>query len=320
MGEFGIGQGVSRTEDARLLTGGGCYVDDVNLPGQAHGYVLRSPHAHARFAVVDIARAAAAPGVIAVWTGDDLVRDGVGPLPCEVPRARRDGTPMYTPAHLPLAVGTVKRVGDPLALVVAETLAAAKDAAELIEIDYHILASITDTAKALEPGAPKVWSATPDNECFFFQLGDKAGVEAAFAKADHVTTLDFIVSRVTAATMEPRGAVADFDRHTGRLTLYSGVQNPHQAREIFAKIIGMAEADLRVVAGDVGGSFGMKGGAYAEPILALWAARKLRRPVKWTAERSEGFLSDDQARDNVTTASLALDRDGRFLGLKRPSE
>ena len=315
MAKFGIGQGVPRWEDPRLLRGGGRYSDDVNIARQAYGAVLRSPHAHARIAGIDTAAAAAAPGVLAVYTHVDVA--ALGGIPCLVPRNKADGTPMFSPPNLPLRKDRVRMVGDPVAFVVAETAAGARDAAELIAVDYEPLGSVTRTADARTPGMQPVWDECPDNVCFVFEEGDKAATEAAFAAAHHVTSLDFIVTRVAVAPMEPRACIGEYDGFTGRYTLHTGVQGPHWIRQATAgPILKIAEGDLRVISRDMGGAFGMRSGPYCEYVLCLFAARALGRPVKWTGERSEGFMSDDQARDNISRAELALDEDGRFLALR----
>src|SRR6516165_6578657 len=315
--KFALGQAVPRTEDPRLLTGRGRYTDDFVLPRLAHAYVLRSPHAHARIRSGEIRAAQQMPGVLAVLTGEDWAAERFGAPRPVIPRQRRDGSPMFVPSRPALAKDRVMLVGDPVAFIVAESLNLAKDAAERIAVDYERLPSVTATEEALSPEAPKLWPECPDNECFFFSLGDKCAVEAAFAQAHHVTRLKLVFNRVTAATMEPRGVIGDWDDRLGRFTLYVGTQRPHTARaDLARRILHIPETQLRVIAGEVGGSFGMKGGHYPEYALALWASRKIQRPVKWIAERGEGMLSDDHDRDHVSEAELALDRDGRFLALR----
>ncbi|MBM3486538.1 MAG: xanthine dehydrogenase family protein molybdopterin-binding subunit [Alphaproteobacteria bacterium] len=316
MAKFGMGQGIPRTEDPRLLRGGGRYVSDIVLPREAAGHALRSPHAHARIRGIDTAAAAAAPGVIAVLTGADYAADGLGDMPVAIMRNRKDGTPMYVPPMPALVKDHVKLVGDMVAFVVAETAAQAKDAAELIEVDYEPLPAVADTAAAIKPGAPAVWPANPDNVSFYFEIGNRAGVEAAFKAAHHVTTLDLVITRVAVNPMEPRSALADYDAWTGRYTLYAGVQGPHAMRAMAAAIFKLPEDNFRIVSPDMGGGFGMRSSPYREYVLCLWASRRTGRPVKWVSERSEAFVSDDQARDNVTTIALALDKDGKFLGLR----
>jgi aerobic carbon-monoxide dehydrogenase large subunit len=315
--KFALGQAVARTEDPRLLTGRGRYIDDFVLPRLAHAHVLRSPHAHARIRAIDVRAASQVPGVLAVLTGADWATEKFGTPRPAIARNRRDGSPMFVPPRPALAHQRVMLVGEPVAFIVAETISVAKDAAERIAVDYQPLPSITATEAALAADAPLLWRECRDNECFFHTVGDKRAVEAAFARADHVTRLKLVFNRVTAATMEPRGCVGDWDHRLGRFTLYVGTQRPHQTRgELARRILGIPEMQLRVVAGEVGGSFGMKGGHYPEYALSLWAARKVGRPVKWIAERSEGMLSDDHDRDHVSEAELALDRDGRFLALR----
>ena len=317
MVKFGIGQGVPRWEDPRLLRGGGRYSDDLNRFGQAHGHVLRSPHAHARIISIDINAATTAPGVLAVYTGDDIAAAGLGDIPCAVPRQKPDGSAMFTPPHPALKRDRVRLVGDYVAFVVAETADLARDAAEMIEIDYAPLQSVTATMDAVADGAPAVWDECPDNVCFEFETGDKDAVETAFDKADHITKLDFDVNRVAITPMEPRACIGEYDKYDERYTLRSGSQGPHGMRQSIAQpILRVPENRLRVISEDMGGAFGMRSGPYCEYILCLFAAKALDRPVKWTGDRTESFMSDDQARDNVSTAELALDADGRFLGFR----
>jgi len=316
MGEFAIGQGVSRFEDPRLLRGGGRYVDDIKLPGMAHGVVLRSPHAHARIRSLDVAAAVAAPGVLCVLTAADFKAAGWGDLPVPSGLRRRDGAPMYRPRYPILANGVVRWVGDPVAFVVAETAAQAADAAELIAVDYEELPAVTSTAEALKPGAPRVWEDCPDNISFVELIGDKAAVDAAFAAAAHVVSGDFVINRVTAATMEPRNAVGDYNAADQRYTLYTALQRPHPVRTDLAKLMKVPESKIRIVTGDTGGSFGMKSPVYNEMPMVLLASKRIGRPVKWVSTRTEAFLSDAQGRDNVTHAELALDAEHRFLALR----
>ena len=315
--KFGLGQGqaVPRTEDPRLLTGRGRYTDDFVLPRLAHAYVVRSPHAHARIRSIDIRAAQQTLGVLAVLTGEDWAGEKFGAPRPVIPRQRRDGSPMFVPPRPALAKDRAMLVGDPIAFVVAESVDLAKDAAERIAIDYEPLPAVAATEEALSPSAPKLWGECRDNECFFFTLGDQRAVEAGFAKADHVTRLKLVFNRVTAATMEPRGCIGEWDDRLGRFTLYVGTQRPHGARaDLARRILHIPETQLRIVAGEVGGSFGMKGGHYPEYALALWASRRIGRPVKWIAERSEGMLTDDH--DHVSEAELALDHNGHFLALR----
>src|SRR5579862_7826020 len=316
MGEFAVGQPVPRFEDPRLLRGGGRYVDDMVLPRMVFGHVLRSPHAHARIAKIDVARAKAAPGVLAVLTGEDWVASGWGDLPVPEGMKRRDGAAMYRPRFPALVSDRVRWVGDYVAFVVAETKAQAMDAAELIEVDYEPLASVVSSEGALAPGAPLVWEDCADNICFVHEVGDKAAVEAAFFSADRVVKRRLVVNRVTAAAMEPRGSIGDYNPSDGRYTIYTTLQRTHTYRSDLAEILNVPESRVRVVCGDIGGSFGMKSAIYNEVALVLLAARLLNRPVKWTSSRSEAFLSDAQARDHVTEAELALDKEGHFLGFR----
>jgi carbon-monoxide dehydrogenase large subunit len=316
MGEFAVGQPVPRFEDPRLLRGGGRYVDDMVLPRMAFGHVLRSPHAHARIRGIDVTRAKAAPGVLAVLTGADWQDSGWGDLPVPDGMRRRGGRPMYRPRFPALTTDRVRWVGDYVAFVVAETKHQAADAAELIEVDYEPLPAIVSTDGAVAAGAPRVWEDCPDNICFVHEVGDKAAVEAGFARADHVTKRRLVINRVTAAAMEPRGSIGDYNPSDGRYTIYTTLQRTHSYRAELAQIIGVPESRVRVVAGDIGGSFGMKSAIYNEVALVLLAAKLLGRPVKWTSTRSEAFLSDAQARDHVTEAELALDKQGHFLAFR----
>ena len=317
MGEFGIGQSVTRFEDPRLLRGGGRFVNDVNVPGQAHAVLLRSQHAHAVIRSVDAAVARAAPGVLAVYLGEDYAAAALGTTAMTIKRSRPDGAPMFARPHPILALDRVRYVGDPVAMVVAETLAQAKDAAELIEIDYEPLPSITSTADAATPGSPAVWEACPDNISNVWELGDRAATDKAFATAAHVVRRRYVISRVHAQFMEPRGAIGEYDANDERFTLHADVQYPHRVRQVLAgRVFGVPEHQVRVVANDIGGGFGTKGWQYPEHRLVLWAARKLGRPVKWSCDRSEAILADEHGRDNVTDAELALAADGRFLALR----
>jgi len=318
MGEFAVGQSVPREEDPRLLTGGGEFLDDVNLRNQAWAFVLRSPYAMANIQSINTEVAQAAPGILRVLTGEDWAKENYGGLPCEdANKKKQDGSPMFHPEHPVLVKDQVKLVGDCVAFVVADTYAQARDAAELIDIKYESLPSVTDVERAIAEGAPAVWPDCPDNISFFEEKGDAAAVDAAFARADHIVQQKMVVNRVTAVAMEPRGCLGDYDERQGRYTLYTGLQNPHPLRHQLAReIFNIPETDVRVIPGDVGGSFGMRGGTYNELPLVLWASRLVGRPVKWRCDRSEGFMSDSHARDNVTDIALALDKDGVFLGLK----
>ncbi|OFZ91239.1 MAG: hypothetical protein A2V78_03710 [Betaproteobacteria bacterium RBG_16_64_18] len=317
MGEFAIGQSVPRTEDPRLLTGRGKFVDDFFVPGQCHACVLRSPHAHARIVSVEARAARAMPGVLAVLTGEDWAAEGFGHIEPSIPRRRRDGKPIFVPPRPALAHGRVMLVGDPVAFVVAETVSLARDAAERIEVEYEPLPALTATERIGAPGAPALWEGCPDNETFFFTQGNRGAVEAAFARAHHVTRLRIVINRVTAATMEPRGCIGEYDERDERYTLWTGTQRPHRTRhDVGHAVLRIPETQLRVVAGEVGGSFGMKGGHYPEYALALWASKKVGRAVKWICERGDAMASDDHDRDHISEAALALDREGRFVALR----
>src|SRR6266849_6829257 len=317
MGEFGIGQSVKRFEDVRLLRGEGRFHADVNLPGQVHAVLVRSPHAHARIRAIDTAPALQAPGVLAVYTGADVARDGLGTMKMTLKRTRPDGSPMFAPPHRGLALDRARHVGDAVAMVVAETRAQAEDAAELVRVDYEPLPAVTDTAAAAEPGAPAVWDECPDNVSNLHPAGDAAATDQAFARAHRVIRRRYVITRVHAQFMEARGALGVYDPGEERYTLYADVQYPHRVRNALAtNIFKIPEHQIRVIAGDVGGGFGTKGWQYPEHRLVLWAARKLRRPVKWACERRDAIPADEHARDNVTEAELALDAQGRFLALR----
>jgi carbon-monoxide dehydrogenase large subunit len=316
MGEFAIGQGVPRFEDPRLVRGGGRYIDDVVYPGMAFGVVLRSPHGHAKILSIKTGGAVAAPGVLAVITAADWKKAGLGELPSHTGLKRRDGSPMFKAAYPALAEDRVRWVGDPVAFVVAETAAQAADAAEMIEVDYEPLPAVVSTAKATEPGAAKVWDGCPDNISFVELLGDKAATDAAFAKAAHVVKHRFVINRVTAAAMEPRGAVGVYLPAEDRYIIHSPVQRAHPYRNEIAKVMKVPESKVRVICIDVGGSFGMKTPVFNEAPLTMFASKLTGRAVKWMSTRTEAFLSDAQARDNVTEAELALDKDGTFLGFR----
>ena len=316
MGFEGIGAAVKRKEDGRFLAGRGNYVDDINRPGQVYAYFKRSDRPHARILRIDTAAAAAAAGVVAVYTGADFAADGIGGLPCGWQIHNKDGSPMAEPPHPVLAQGKVRHVGDPVVAVLAETRQQAKDAAELIEIDYEDLPGTASVLDALKPGAAVVHDEAPGNLCYDWQIGDKAAVDAAFAGAARVVRLDLTNNRLVPNAMEPRAAIGECDV-AGNYTLYTTSQNPHVIRLLMgAFVLHIPEHQLRVVAPDVGGGFGSKIYHYAEEALVTWAAGKLKRPVKWTAERSESFMSDAHGRDHVSTAEMALDAEGHFLALR----
>ncbi len=312
----GIGASVKRVEDQRFLTGNGNYTDDINRPGQSHAWILRSPHAHATINAVDTSKAEKAQGVIAVLTGADMAADGVGGLPCGWQIHNKDGSPMAEPAHPPLAVEKVRHVGDQVAIVIADTRDAARDAAELIEVDYGVLPAVIDMDSALA-GGTLVHDDVPNNRCFDWEIGEKDAVDAAFADAAHVVSIDLVNNRLIPNAMEPRAAISEFDRSTGQYTLHTTTQNPHVIRLLMgAFVLQIPEHKLRIVAPDVGGGFGSKIFHYAEEAILTWAAAKVHVPIKWTAERSESFATDAHGRDHETHAELALDGDGSFLGLR----
>ncbi len=312
----GIGAAVKRVEDFRFLTGRGNYTDDIDRPGQAYAWILRSPHAHAQIKKIDTAKAATAPGVIAVFTGKDLEADGIGGLPCGWQVNNKDESPMAEPAHPALAADKVRHVGDQVAVVIAESKDEARVAAELISVDYAPLPAVLDMNAAIDGGA-LVHDDAPDNTCYDWHIGDAAVVEDAFKQAAHVTQIDIVNNRLVPNAMEPRAAIGDFDGATGEYTLYTTSQNPHVIRLLMgAFVLNIPEHKLRVIAPDVGGGFGSKIYHYAEEAIVTWAAGKLRRPVKWTAERSESFITDCHGRDHATHAELALDKDGKFLALR----
>ena len=316
MMKFGVGQSVTRKEDARLITGRGRFTDDIAIAGQAYGYVLRSPHAHARIERIDVAPAKKHPGVLAVLTGTDVAAAKLNSPPAFGPDKNRDGSPSKRPPHPLLTSDVVRHVGDPVAFVVATTLAAARHAAELIQIDYAPLPAVVETARAMAPASPLVWPDSARNLCLDWEQGDRQATAAAFAKASHVTTVDLVNNRLVVNAMEPRSAIGEYDATSDRYTLTTQTQGTRSMRGILAAVLGLPEEKFRVVTPpDVGGGFGMKGQFYAEMALVVWAAKQAGRPVKWASDRSEAFLSDIQGRDHVTTARLALDRDGKFLAL-----
>ncbi len=312
----GIGASVKRREDFRFVKGIGKYTDDIDLPNQAYCYILRAPVAHARIRGIGVSQAKAAPGVLAVFTAADLDASGAGGLPCGWLVTSRDGTPMKEPKHPILASGKVRHVGDPVAAVIAESLEQARNAAELINLDLEELPAVIDMRRALQ-GNLNVHDEAPGNLCFDWELGDKAAVDAAFARAAHVTKLDLINNRLIPNAMEPRAAIGQYDPGTGDYTLYTTSQNPHVIRLLMgAFVLNIPEHKLRVYAPDVGGGFGSKIYHYAEEALVTWASKQVGRPVKWVAERSESFLSDAHGRDHITHAEMAFDANGNAIGLK----
>jgi len=313
----GIGAPVKRKEDHRFITGKGQYTDDINRPGQAWAVFVRSPHAHATLKQIDTAAAMASPGCLAVLTGADIAKDKVGGLICGWMIHSKDGSPMKAGPHPALAQGKVRYVGDHVAVVIADTLAQAKDAAEKVSVAYDVLPAAADLATAQNSGQPQVHAEAPNNTVYQWHLGDKAKVDAAFAAAKHVTKIDLVNNRLIPNAIEPRAAIGEYDSGQESFTLWTTSQNPHVARLVLSAFIGIApEHKLRVIAPDVGGGFGSKIFIYAEETVCLWAAKKVGRPVKWVAERNESFLADAHGRDHVTTAELAVDANGKILALR----
>jgi aerobic carbon-monoxide dehydrogenase large subunit len=317
MSATGIGAAVRRKEDHRFITGKGHYTDDINRPGQAYAYFVRSPHAHATIKKIDAAAASKMPGVIAILTGADVAAAKISGHICGWTVHSKDGSPMKAAPGTALATGKVRYVGDEVAAVIAESYPQAKDAAEKVVVEYAVLPAVIDPKAAAKPGAAQIHDIAPNNTVFNWHLGEKAATDAAFNAAAHVTKIDLINNRVAPAAIEPRAAVGEYDAGTDSFTLYTTSQNPHAARLVLAAFAGIApENKLRVIAPDVGGGFGSKIFIYAEETICVWAAKKVGRPVKWTAERSESFLVDAHGRDHVTHAELALDANGKITGLR----
>ena len=317
MAQFGFGQALQRSEDPRLLTGGGRYTDDIRSAGQAHMVLVRSPFAHADITGLDVTAAKTADGVLDVITGADLDAAGIATIPCMGPAQNRDGRPFFAPVRPTLAAIRVRHVGDPVAAVVAETLDQARDAAELVEVDYDPLDAATDTKGTTEPGQPQIWDGAPGNIAFDWEMGDRAATDALFKDAAHVVAVDLVNNRIVPNPMEERACAADYDPETETLSLYVSSQGVHAIRDMLADVIFGMPADKVVVrTTDVGGGFGMKIFMYPEYVAACFAAKRLGRPVKWTSERTEAFISDDHGRDNVTRIELALDAEARFLALR----
>ena len=321
----GIGKPVRRREDARFLTGTGNYADDVSLPGQAYAYVVRSPHAHARILGIDVGPAAGVPGVLAVLAARDAAEDGLQPIPQrpvpanphEVPLKSRDGSPFLIAPHPVLALGKTRYVGEPVAVVIAETLWQAMDAAGRLVVAYDPLPAVVRSAEALAPGAPLVWYEYSANLCVDSETGDKAATELAFAEAAHVVRLETVINRVTGVPMELRAAVGAYDKAAARYTVYTSAGGGVvRQRDDIAAVLGLPTAAVRVVSGDVGGNFGIRNNTYPELALVAWAARRVGRPVKWTCERRDAFATDFHGRDLISEAELALDEHGRFLAIR----
>ncbi|WP_026871185.1 xanthine dehydrogenase family protein molybdopterin-binding subunit [Inquilinus limosus] len=314
--QFGIGQPVSRMEDPVLLRGEGRYTDDVSLPGQAYAAFVRSPHAHGVIAGIDTDMARAMPGVLAVYTAADLAPMGYGPLKCLFAFQNRDGSPMARPLRHALASEKVRFVGDPVAVVIAETVHQARDAAEAVALDIDPLPAVTRVAEAVAPGAPLLYDDAPGNLVLDYHYGDSEKVAEAFARAAHVTRLEILNNRVVVNAMEPRAAVAGYDAETGRFTVYAPSQGVFGKRNNLAEAMGVPPDRIHLITGHVGGSFGMKGAVFPEYVCLLHAARALGRPVKWTDQRSDSFVSDHHGRDMEVVAELALDAEGRFLATR----
>ncbi|MSQ62834.1 MAG: xanthine dehydrogenase family protein molybdopterin-binding subunit [Betaproteobacteria bacterium] len=317
MGAPLIGARVERKEDYRFLTGAGQYTDDLELPRQSYAAFVRSPHAHAVIKKINSSKAKNSPGVLAIFTGEDFATAKLGGLPCGWLITDVNGQPMKEPPHPCLAQGKVRYVGDQVVIVVAESIDEARDAAELVKVDYEVLPAVVDGSKATAKGAPQLHEAAPGNTCYVWSIGDKAATDAAFAKAAHVTKLDLVNNRLIPNAIEPRVANGSYSRADDSYTLYVASQNPHVERLLMtAFVMGLPEHKVRVVAGDVGGGFGSKIYLYAEDVAVTWAAKQVNRPVKWTSDRSEAFLTDAHGRDHHTVAELALDKDGKFLGMR----
>ncbi|MDB5316403.1 MAG: carbon monoxide dehydrogenase [Rhodospirillales bacterium] len=317
MAKFGLSQHVRRVEDPRLLQGHGLYTDDIGTVGAGHGVVLRSPHAHARILSLDTADAKAMPGVLAVITGADMQEADLGEVPCVIPLKNTNGTPRADTPRLALATDMVRHVGDPVAFIVAETEQAARDAAEAVMVDYEILPSATDLATAHEPGAAKVWPGIASNICFDWDAGDKAKADALFDQAAHVTRLTVVNNRVVVASMEARAALAEYDAASDHWTLTTNTQGSWLLKSLLADVVfKQPESHFRVITPDVGGGFGMKLYLYAEHVMVCFAARLLKRPVRWASARTEAFVADTHGRDNITRGEIALDKDGNFLALR----
>jgi aerobic carbon-monoxide dehydrogenase large subunit len=317
MSATGIGAAVRRKEDHRFITGKGRYTADHNMAGQAHAVFVRSPHAHARIKRIDVKEATAVPGVLAVLTGAELAADKIGNLICGWLIHSKDGSPMKMAPHPALAHGKVCYVGDPIAVAIGETLAAAKDAAEKVKIDYEVLPAVADPAKTQAAGAPQIHDVASRNTIYQWHLGDAKAVDTAFKAARHRTSLDILNNRLVPNAIEPRAAIGEYDSGSESFTLWNTTQNPHVARLVISAFVGVApENKLRVIAPDVGGGFGSKIFIYPEEVVALWASKRVGRPVKWVADRAEAFLCDAHGRDHVTHAEMAFGEDGRIAALK----
>jgi carbon-monoxide dehydrogenase large subunit len=322
-GVAAIGEPIVRKEDAELLTGQGRFSDDVNLPGQAYAVMVRSPHAHARIRGIDISAAMAVPGVIAVLTGADAIEDGLKPIPHrpilgppDIALGKRDASDKFLSSHRVLPTDKARFAGEAVAMVVADSLGAAKDAAERVTVDFEPLPAVSETINAIAPDAPLVWDEARSNVCVDAEVGDAAATARAFERATHIVKLQTWVQRVTGVPLEPRAAIAGHDRATGRTTLYAGSGGVVRQKHELASVLDVPADRIRVISGDVGGNFGTRNAFYPEFALVAWASRRIGRPIKWTCERHEAFLSDYQGRDLFVEAELALDAEGRFLALR----
>ena len=317
MQKFGIGQPATRIEDNRFLSGQGSYVEDINIKGQSYAAFVRSPHAHATISSINVSEANSLPGVLGIFTVEDLKADGIGNLPCAAPAMNKDGTPCVMPPRPALAEGRVRHVGDAVAVVVAETREQALDAAEQVWVEYELLAAVVETDKAMLEGSNLVWEEAQENQCFDWEAGEADATEQAFSAAKHIAELDLINNRVVPTSMETRGAIASIEAETGRLTLHVSCQGVHVMRRLLAtQIFNVAEEEIHVTCNDVGGGFGMKIFLFPEYVCTLYAARKFGRAVKWISDRNEAFVSDSHGRDHVTRMQLALDQNAKILGLK----
>jgi carbon-monoxide dehydrogenase large subunit len=314
--DSGIGRSVKRKEDARFVAGAGRYVDDHHFPGQLYARFVRSSYAHAVIRGIDVSNALNAPGVVAVYTAADMLSAGVKGIPCGWLIHDREGRPMVEPPHYPLALDKVRHVGEPVAVVIAETLLQAQDAVELVDVDFEPLEAVADVTSATRENAPLVWDDIPGNVCCDWVLGDQNATDDAFNRASHVTRIELKNNRLIPNPMEPRAAIANYVASMGDLTLYTTSQNPHTVRGTLCNILSMPETSVRVISPDVGGGFGSKIFVYPEEVCVSWASRCLGRPVRWTSDRSEAFLTDAHGRDHQTTAELALDASGKFIGLR----
>lgn len=313
-----IGQSVKRVEDKRFTSGKGKYTDDIKLVGMTHAYIVRSPYAHAKILKVDISQALEHPGVVAIFTGQDIANAGINGVPAGWQVNFKDGTTMKEPPHPLLVADRVKHLGDGVAIVIAEDRATARDAADLIEVEYDVLDAVTNPAEAVKPGAPLVHESAPNNICFDWELGNpKAEVDAAIAASHHVTRLDLVNQRLAPNAIEPRSAIGHYDDSKDKYTLYTTSQNPHLTRLLMcAFVLGIPEHKVQVVAPDVGGGFGSKIFHYIEEALVIWASKQIGRPIKWTSDRSEAFLTDAHGRDHVTTAEMGFDKEGKITALR----